>query len=377
LLLILCSDLLSTWGYSQVLALLNFHLIARGHDLPAIGKLNAIILMSSFISSLPAGILADCLGYRPTLVAAALLQASAITLQLVALTPLQLGLSGALLGIALALFTAAKTPQIALLVTKRSLPTALALSRGLASVGGALGGITAAWISHMTGEVDLALAAGALLIFLSALPLLFLPKGPALRFSAYSLFSQKNRSNLWSSMTISFFFCALGTSLVSPYLNLLLRAQGLPLPFVSISFSAWQMAALIAWPITSALSRISNPLPFSLAGLSLACYLASLPQGQTTWWLSLFVWQLYLCLSLNFYYSTFASIEQAQGLKFAFLGLLYTCGAIVGTRLGGKLLQESSRQLLLTAAGCIGIACLLATFGQVNYKSNKPQIPCS
>lgn len=375
--LILCSDLLSTWGYSQVLALLNFHLIARGHDLTAIGKLNAIILMSSFICSLPAGLIADCLGYRPILIAAALLQAGATTLLVMALTPLQLGLAGALLGITLALYTAAKNPQIALLVNKRHLPSALALCRGLASVGGALGGITAAGICHLTGEMYLAILAGALLIHLAVLPLLFLPPDPALRFNTYSLFNRNKRANLWPTLTGSFFFCALGTSLVSPYLNLLLEARGLPLSLISISFSAWQLTAIVAWPITAALRRSNKPLSFSLAGLSLSCYLATRPQGQITWWLCLLLGQLYHCLSLNFYYSIFASEERAPGTRLAFLGLLNTCGAIIGSRWGSKLLQQSSRQLLLTAAGCIGIAFLLATAGQGNYKSNRPQIPCS
>ncbi len=49
--LILCSDLLATWGYGQVLALLNFHLVDRGHDLATIGVLNATMLLSSLIRS--------------------------------------------------------------------------------------------------------------------------------------------------------------------------------------------------------------------------------------------------------------------------------------------------------------------------------------
>lgn len=366
MLLLLLSDLLSTWGHSQILALFNFHLLALGHELTAIGNLNASTLISSLICSLPAGILADWLGYRSTLIVAALIQASAITLQLTAPSTSQLVSAGALLGVALALFTAAKVPQISLLAAKRNLPETLALFRGLTSAGGVLGGITAAWISHLTGKISWAILVGALLLYLATLPLLLLPKIPSPRFGVYSfpLLRPGPRNGLLGS----FFCCTLGASLISPYLNLLLHNRGLPLPLIGISFSAWQVAAVIAWPLTATLRRMRHPLLFALAGLSLLGYLASQPQAQLSWWLILFAWQLYLCLSLNFYYGQFASQVGAGGMRFAYLGLLYTSGSIIGTHWGGILLQQSAQLLLLVSAGCMNLAFILAAIRRANYK---------
>lgn len=357
MLCILLSDILSTWGYSQIAALLNLHLLGRGHSLTSIAALTSATFASSFVCSLPAGLAVDGIGPQPALLLAALLQAGAVWLQLGAATSFQLALAGLAMGAALALFTAAKTPLLATLATaSRRLPATLALFRGCNSLAAVGGGLVAAWQSAASGGLVAPLLSGALLVSCAPLPLLRLKD----RRRPLPVRAKQKQSKPQSALLVSFFCCSLAASLLMPYLNLLLSQRGLTPAQVSASFSAWQLAALLAWPVTVRLMSISAALPLTLAALALLAALACLPQPAATWWLLILTWQMGLSVSLNFYHGRLAAPAQARGMRFALVGMLNTAAAVAGAWLGARLLAGSQFWLLLAVSGCAATALALA-----------------
>ncbi len=356
---LLLGDFLSTWGYSQVLALLNLHLLQQGFELGTIGLANSVSFLTGSLLAIPAGLLSDLYGYRTGLTLSFASLGTAVWLKLYAHSPLLLCIAFGLVGAATALSSAAKTPAIATLTRTSKLPSALALCRALASVGAVGGGLTAAWLSAQSGGHDLALGVGAGIASVAFLPLLALPRD--YRRVRILLFSPKRFSKPSAEMPLVPFalFC-IASSCVFPFINVALAERGISTSGIGLSFAAFQAVAVLAWPLTHLLGRsLSLGLRISLVGLLIACGWLCFMGPLHIWWLGWLVWHVCIGTGYSFFYARFGGADSNQGSFFALLGLLQMAAAAVGSWCGGMVAQIGAFYTFVLAGALFLLALLL------------------
>ncbi|MGI6358597.1 MAG: MFS transporter [Bacillota bacterium] len=350
------SDLLSTFGYSQIHPLLSLWLLEQGFSLPAIALGSSLLLATSFICSLPAGLLADRLGNRTALLAAGGLQGVAAWGQIAATTPRALYLANVWGGLALALFSSAKLPLLGQSVPAAGLATAVAKARAAASLGSVLGGATAAWICWRYSDMRYALLLGASTVSLALLPLLWLPRSSKRPSSGAGSPGRRLRGN-WQRILSVCFLAAIGYSLITPYASLLLDQRGFSAGSISASFSLWQLLAVVAWPLTRCLSRAGRSLPATLLTLASLTLLLAPRSPNHYWWGLWLLWQIAL-YTVQCLLQTAIALSTQRAVPFASLSMLQTVAVIVGLQAGSRLLTHPG-WLYPLAAGCFVLATVI------------------
>lgn len=355
---LLCSDLLSTFGYGQILPLLSLSLLRRGLSLPEIALGTSLLLLTCFACSLPAGLFADLYGHKQALLCGALLQAVAAWGQITATTPSALYASSLLSGLSLALFSGAKVPMLSRIIPGAKLGSAIAACRAIAGLGTVLGSAVAALISWRNPKAGGALWLGATTINLALIPLLWLPSGQ----SGVSLRLVQRphwRSRPLLRLMATVFLAAIGYSLLTPYISLLLDGRGFSLGLISASFSAWQLVALAAWPLALWLDRLhQRSLPPVLLFLASLTLLLACPLPQACWWGLWLLWQVALNLVQCLLQSALARVTR-RAISFSGLAMLQTVAAIIGAQGGSRLLSRPSWLYVIAAGCCLGAYAIL------------------
>lgn len=356
---LLCSDLLSALGYGQILPLLNLSLLQRGLSLSVVATGASLLLVVCFVSSLPAGMLADRFGCKPALIAGALLQAASAFGQVTTATPLGLYAASLAGGLALALFSSAKVPLLAQLAPEAKVGAAIARSRaagGLGCVAGAA--LAAALCLHDTG-LRLALWVGVLVTCLAVIPLLWLPNKPATAKRNQRRNTHRAASLLPLQLGV-LFLASVGYSLLTPFINLLLSLRGFSPATISASFSLWQLLPLVAYPCTIWLSHLNRkPLPFALLALAVCTLCLAYPLPKAFWWGLWLCWQAALTIAQCLMHTSLAKSTR-KATSFAGLSMLQTMAAVIGTQGGGLLLPVQPWLYLVSASCCIGACALLS-----------------
>jgi MFS family permease len=351
------SDLLSTFGYSQIHPLLCLWLLQQGFSLSTIAFGASLLLATCFICSLPAGLMADWLGHRTALIAAGSLQGLAAWGQISATTPLALYLANAGGGLALALFSSTKLPLLGQGVPANLLTTAVAKTRAAASLGSVLGGAATAWICWRYSDFRYALLSGAVSVSLALVPLLWLPS-TARRLKPSVSAPGTLQGGGWKRTLSVCFVAAIGYSLITPYTSLLLDQRGFSASSISASFSIWQLLAVAAWPLTRWLGRRGRPsLPATLLTLASLTLLLATRSPNRCWWALWLLWQAALYTAQCLLQTTMA-LSTHRAVPFASLSMLQTLAAIIGLQAGSRLLAHPG-WLYPLAAGCFVLATVI------------------
>lgn len=366
---LLMADFLSTWGYSQVLTLLNLYLLQQGFDLGTIGAANSVSFLAGSLLAVPAGLISDIFGHRTGLILSSLTLSMAIWIKLQASNTVMLYAAFGLIGTATALATAAKTPAVATIVPASQLPSALALCRALTSIAAIGGGVTSAWLVTLPGGRQSALWVGAFIASLAFLPLLALPgNSDSVRFLLFSPRGFGSRPT--GTRLLPFLLFCIGSSCVFPFINVALANRGMSEASIGLSFAAFQTATVLAWPITRWLGRATPfGLQLSLCGLMLSCIWLMCVGPTVAWWVGWLGWHMWLGAGYSFFLARFGAMGGNQGSFFGFLGLLQMAAAAAGSWLGGLVAEFS-----LDATQAISGALLLLALLMLQGKAGLPRV---
>jgi hypothetical protein len=199
---------------------------------------------------------------------------------------------------------------------------------------------------------------GALSISLAIIPLLLLPTAKQ-HYSFRSLVRPRWRKDI-RRLLLGFSLAAIGYSLLTPFANLLLTARGFSASSISLTFSVWQAAAFLAWPMSVfASQKLLTPLPMSLAMLSATTLLLAFPLPASWWWFVWLLWQLLLVLVQSLFQANLGR-QSKRAMNFAGLSMLQTGAAILGT-VGGRWLLPTHNGLIywLAAGSCLSAWLIL------------------